>query len=73
MNAQQLAVYEHVLQCIHDGAGGLFFLNGPGGTGRHLSIRLSVMLYMVKARLSYVLHLLGLHQSSYLRKLDKSY
>ena len=34
MNAQQLAVYEHVLQCIHDGAGGLFFLNGPGGTGK---------------------------------------
>ena len=34
MNAQQLAVYEHVLQCINDGAGGLFFLNGPGGTGK---------------------------------------
>ena len=32
MNAQQLAVYEHVLQCIHNGAGGLFFLNGAGGT-----------------------------------------
>src|ERR1700679_916472 len=34
--------------------------------GRLLSIRLSVMLYMVRARLSYVLHLLALHQSSYL-------
>ena len=34
MNAQQAAVYEHVLQCINDGAGGLFFLNGPGGTGK---------------------------------------
>ena len=34
MNAQQLAVYEHVLQCINDRAGGLFFLNRPGGTGK---------------------------------------
>ena len=32
MNAQQLAVYEHVLQCINGGAGSLFFLNRPGGT-----------------------------------------
>src|SRR5258706_2956271 len=33
---------------------------------RLLSIRLSVMLYVVRARLSSVLHLLALHPSSYL-------
>jgi hypothetical protein len=32
MNAQQLAFYESVLQCIDSGAGDLSFLNGPGST-----------------------------------------
>ena len=34
MNPEQLRVYEHVLQCIHHKRDGLFFLNGPGGTGK---------------------------------------
>ena len=34
MNDEQRAAYEHVLQCIHARDGGLFFLNGPGGTGK---------------------------------------
>jgi hypothetical protein len=34
MNPQQVDVYDQVLQCIDNGAGGLFFLNGPGGTGK---------------------------------------
>src|SRR5882762_10243819 len=39
---------------------------GQVALARLLSIVLSVMLYEVKARLSYVLHLLELHPSSYL-------
>jgi len=34
MNAQQVVVYQNVLQCIDNGGGGLFFLNRPGGTGK---------------------------------------
>jgi hypothetical protein len=34
MSAQQLAVYESVLQSIDGGACGLSFLDGPGGTGK---------------------------------------
>ncbi|GBP04933.1 hypothetical protein EVAR_21154_1 [Eumeta japonica] len=37
LNEQQNKVYETLMQAVDNNTGGLFFLDAPGGTGKHLS------------------------------------
>ena len=40
LNPQQKEVYDTLMKAIHDGNGGLFFLDAPGGTGKTFFISL---------------------------------
>jgi ATP-dependent DNA helicase PIF1 len=62
LNAEQKSAYDEIMAAVYNNQGGLFFVDGPGGTGKTFLYRALLANYVARTSLSWLqLHLESQH------------